>query len=159
MQNLRLEKGNRYDLKKHHSHDMKKEFIIQKLKEKGCRITKQRLILLEIILAEQYSCCKEIYYKAAKMDDKIGAATVYRLIRVLEEIGAIDRKNMYKIACEEECLTEACTVELDDNTMFYLSPKKWDSVIMAGLKAHGYVDDGQKIKNIEIKQSKCGKCI
>ena len=41
---------------------MQKDLIIQKLKEQGLRITKQRLILLDIILEEDCSCCKEIYY-------------------------------------------------------------------------------------------------
>lgn len=44
---------------------MQKEAIIQKLKERGCRITKQRLMLLDIIMEEDYSCCKEIYYRAS----------------------------------------------------------------------------------------------
>ena len=43
---------------------MQKEAIIQKLKERGCRITKQRLMLLDIIMEEDYSCCKEIYYRS-----------------------------------------------------------------------------------------------
>ena len=70
---------------------MQKENIIQKLKERGCRITKQRLMLLDIILEEDCSCCKEIYYKASRLDDKIGTATVYRMVNTLEEIGAISR--------------------------------------------------------------------
>ena len=85
---------------------MKKEFILQKLKEKGCRITKQRLLLLEVILEEECSSGKEIYYKASKKDPKMGFATVYRMLNTLEEIGAISRKNMYKISCEEELQTE-----------------------------------------------------
>ena len=71
---------------------MQKENIIQKLKERGCRITKQRLMLLDIILEEDCSCCKEIYYKASRLDDRIGTATVYRMVNTLEEIGAISRK-------------------------------------------------------------------
>ena len=47
---------------------MQKENIIQKLKERGCRITKQRLMLLDIILEENCSCCKEIYYRASRID-------------------------------------------------------------------------------------------
>lgn len=62
---------------------MQKENIIQKLKESGCRITKQRLMLLDIILEEDCSCCKEIYYKASKIDDKIGTATVYRMVKYI----------------------------------------------------------------------------
>ncbi len=49
---------------------MQREMIIQKLKESGCRITKQRLMLLDIILEEDCSCCKEIYFKASKVDPK-----------------------------------------------------------------------------------------
>ena len=59
---------------------MQREMIIQKLKESGCRITKQRLMLLDIILEEDCSCCKEIYFKASKVDPKIGVATVYRMV-------------------------------------------------------------------------------
>ena len=70
---------------------------IQRLKEQGCRITKQRMVLLDIILNENCSSCKEIYYKASRIDSKIGTATVYRMINTLEEIGAINRRNMYKI--------------------------------------------------------------
>ena len=55
---------------------MQKDLIIQKLREQGCRITKQRLMILDIILQEECSCCKEIYYKASKLDSRIGSATV-----------------------------------------------------------------------------------
>lgn len=76
---------------------MQREIVIQRLKEQGCRITKQRMVLLDIILNENCSSCKEIYYKASRIDPKIGTATVYRMINTLEEIGAISRRNMYKI--------------------------------------------------------------
>lgn len=128
---------------------MKKEMIIQKLKEQGCRITKQRLMLLDIILEEDCSCCKEIYYKASKLDSKIGAATVYRMINILEEIGAINRKNMYKIAYEEESGENICSVELSDHTTCQLSTNMWNKVMQAGMQACGYIDN-QKITRMEI---------
>lgn len=74
-----------------------KEVIVGKLKDRGCRITKQRLILLDVILEGECGSCKEIYYRASKIDRSIGTATVYRMINTLEEIGAIDRKNMYRV--------------------------------------------------------------
>ncbi len=74
-----------------------KEVIVDKLKTNGCRITKQRLILLDVILEGGCASCKEIYYQASKIDNSIGTATVYRMINTLEEIGAIDRKNMYRV--------------------------------------------------------------
>ena len=76
---------------------MRKEMIIQRLKERGCRITKQRLLLLDIILEEDCCCCKEIYYKASKKDQNIGPATVYRMINTLEEIGAITRRSTFTV--------------------------------------------------------------
>ena len=41
-----------------------REIILTKLKEKGCRITKQRLRLIDIILQNECSSCKEIFYRA-----------------------------------------------------------------------------------------------
>ena len=115
---------------------MQKELIIEKLREKGCRITKQRLMLLDIILEEEYTSCKEIYYKALKRDSNIGTATVYRMVNTLEEIGAINRNSMYQIACDKECEREdACTVELDDDTVYHLSAKNRTQVIKEGLRA------------------------
>lgn len=130
---------------------MQKENIIQKLKEQGCRITKQRLMLLDIILEEDCSCCKEIYYKASKLDDKIGTATVYRMVNTLEEIGAISRKNMYRIACDGANEQEnACTIEFDDDTVIELSTSKWNQIIQTGLAACGYLN-GQQVKSIMAK--------
>ena len=111
---------------KYEKTQMQREIVIQRLKEQGCRITKQRMVLLDIILNENCSSCKEIYYKASKIDSSIGSATVYRMINMLEEIGAINRRNMYKVSCTEceEAMDElpggtsrsACTIEFDDNS-------------------------------------------
>ena len=95
---------------------MSKECVIQKLKDNGCRITKQRLILLDIILEGNCNSCKEIYYKAAKRDPSIGMATVYRMVKTLEEatvyrmintledIGVISRRSIYEIAVDDKPL-------------------------------------------------------
>ena len=73
------------------------------------------------------------------------------MINKLEEIGAINRRNMYKVACDPNCeLQNACTVELDDDTIKHLSAKNWNAVIQAGLKACGYVED-QKVRNITVR--------
>lgn len=147
-QELKQEKQNTKDITSCHRTRMGKETIIQILKEQGCRITKQRQILLDIILEEDCSCCKEIYYKASKKDEKIGAATVYRMINTLEKIGAISRKNMYKIEYGENIEEEhACKIELDDDTVLELSPQKWNQIIKNGLMACGYMN-GQDVRSI-----------
>ena len=75
-----------------------KEYILEQLRKKGLRITSQRKLIIDIILKNECSCCKEIYYEAMKSDSSIGIATVYRMVKTLEEVGAIDRRNMYRIA-------------------------------------------------------------
>lgn len=127
---------------------MQKDKIIEMLKERDCRITKQRLVIIDIILENECSCCKDIYYKASRIDDRIGTATVYRMVNMLEEIGAINRKNMYKVAdCSME---DICTVVLDDDTIYNLSAQKWNAVIKAGLEAFGYIKD-QNIASVTVK--------
>lgn len=86
--------------------EAKKNYILQTLKNHGCRITNQRQLLLDIILQDECCCCKEIYYRATRVDPAIGMATVYRLVKTLEEAAIIKRKNMYRIECEE---CENCT--------------------------------------------------
>ena len=76
--------------------DKQKEAIIKKLKENGCRITKQRLEILDIILEDQCSSCKEIYYRASETNSRIGIATVYRMVSALEEIGVVSRRLVYR---------------------------------------------------------------
>lgn len=146
------------NVRSYHRNQMQKEIIVQRLREKGCRITKQRLMLLDVILEEECSSCKEIFYKASRQDKGIGTATVYRMINTLEEIGAISRKNMYKIACSRECDVEnACTIEFEDDTMLELSAKKWHQVIQTGLQACGYMD-GQTVRSVVAKSCECGSC-
>ena len=96
---------------------MHKEMIIQRLREMGHRITKQREIILSVILEQDYTSCKEMYYKANAIDNSVGMTTIYRLVNVLEEIGVFSRKNLYKISCDIECNKEnACMIEFDDGT-------------------------------------------
>lgn len=133
----------------------KRKVILDKLKEKGCRITKQRIMIIDIVLENECSCCKEIYYKAAKMDSHIGIATVYRLVNNLEEIGAINRKNMYKVAYSEKCcMKDVCTIVLDDDTTYHLSAQRWNAIIKAGLTTYGYMKD-QNIVSVTVKAFEC----
>lgn len=132
----------------YHRTRMQKEMVLQRLKENGFRITKQRKILLDIILQEECACCKEIYYKAIAIDPLIGAATVYRMVNILEEIGAISRKNMYRISCSMNCdRAGTCIIELDDQSICVLSAAEWYNVISEGLRCCGYVDE-QKVLNV-----------
>ena len=83
-----------------------KEQVIRELKRRGKRMTKQRLLLLDIILDGSYSCGKEIYCDAIKVDPTIGLATVYRMLSTLEEIGVVSR--CYQCSLEQTpCMYES----------------------------------------------------
>lgn len=131
--------------------DIKKELVIQRLHERGCRMTKQRQILLDIIMEQECASCKEMYYRANAIEPSIGIATVYRLVSLLEDIGAIDRKNMFKISCCMECNKEnICMIQFEDDTFCRLTTHSLIRVMAKGLSECGYCA-GKKIKSIVLK--------
>ena len=129
---------------------MQKEMVLQRLREKGCRITKQRRMLLDIILEEDCSCCKEIYYKAVKIDESIGVVTIYRMLNTLEDIGAINRREMYKLrdgdvqknGFEDDSVY---SIEFDDDTSIKVSAKKLGQIVNSGLRMCGYEKNVRRV--------------
>lgn len=73
------------------------DVILEEMKRRGFRITNQRKIVLHVILSEECESCKEVIIMASKIDKTIGAATVYRVINLLEECNIIHRRNMFRI--------------------------------------------------------------
>ena len=136
-----------------------KEQIIKKMREKGCRITKQRLRLIDTILENDCSSCKEIFYQTAAKNHKIGIATVYRMVNLLEEIGALQSKDSYKVVCPEgkDAKEQVCTVVMDDGTVYRLNDNRWNDVVSKGLKACGYLE-GHQVLSISVRrQNRCLK--
>lgn len=130
--------------------NMEREIILQKLKEQGYRITKPRRLLIDIILEEECSCCKDIYYKALKKNAHIGLATIYRMVNTLEELGAISRKNMYRITCDGEYTEQGIhVIQFEDQTSLTLHSSQWEEIIQNGLEACGY-SRNKNIRKIEM---------
>ena len=69
---------------------MTSEQVIERLKLDGCRITKQRRLIIDVIMNNDFNSCKDIYYQVAE-DKTVGMATVYRMIRQLEDMGIVHR--------------------------------------------------------------------
>ena len=137
--------------------DELKDYIVDELKKRGCRITKQRLLLLDIILENSCASCKEIYYQASEIDNTIGTATVYRMVKLLEDIGAINRKNMYRISKEEEddpdpsgAAEESCRIAFDDNTGLQLTVEDLTEALRDGLIAKGYSIGHKSIVSVNL---------
>lgn len=126
---------------------MQREMILQKLKEGGYRITKQRTAVIDIILENDCGSCKEIFYKTAKINKKIGAATIYRTINMLEEIGAINRRNLYKLSDLTENGGDMVIITLEDGEELQLTSEEWNEVLQTGMQACGYLE-GEKIVSV-----------
>lgn len=125
---------------------MRKEDVLKQLREKGCRITKQREVLIDIILDTDCSNCKEIYYRALKRDPGIGMATVYRMVHKLDEIGAIKQEAAYFIRDEQYIEAKKCIVRFADEQELELDEKELMILIEKGLKSDGCT------KSVNIKQ-------
>ncbi|MDO4305624.1 MAG: transcriptional repressor [Eubacteriales bacterium] len=130
--------------------NLQKSAILKQLRQKGCRITRQRELLIDVILQKNCSCCKEIYYYAIKKDQNIGMATIYRIMNILEEIGALEWKNGYRICYREYMPLGEFMIEMDDSSLVKLDSKSLNQVLEKGMSACGYLD-GKKVKQIMIK--------
>jgi Fur family ferric uptake transcriptional regulator len=75
----------------------KKKIVLHKLKRNGIRVTKQRHTILEAILGSDYTDCKDIYYIVMKEDPSIGVATVYRTIRMLEDLNIMKIEKRFSL--------------------------------------------------------------
>lgn len=125
---------------------MQREHILQKLKEQGYRVTKQRIVVIDIILENEYGSVKEIIYRASKGSRNIGSATVYRTLNMLEEIGAIHRRNAYQFSSmgNDE---SGVVVLLENGEEIHLNAEEWNEVMQKGLETCGYLR-GEKIISI-----------
>ncbi len=131
-----------------------KSEICRKLREKGCRITKQREIMLDIILSGECTSCKEIYQDASRIDPSIGFATVYRLVNLLEDMGVINSRNRFLIAGSKQVKDGGnSTVFLSDHTARTLEWNEWVEVVREGLQVKGIINN-QKVIGISSAEPK-----
>jgi Fur family ferric uptake transcriptional regulator len=72
--------------------DSGKEQLLKTLRANGIKITKQRKLVIDIIMDQEFHTCKDIYQYANQVDPKIGVATVYRMVKTLEIVGIVNRK-------------------------------------------------------------------
>lgn len=133
-----------------------KEYILARLRERGLRITNQRRLIIDCILENEFSCCKEIYCQVSRMDPSIGIATVYRMVNTLEEIGAINRRSMYHVCFgEESAAASGCMVKFDDRTQLNLNTEEWNQIVKAGLETCGYLNN-RNVELVELKKCNDG---
>jgi Fur family transcriptional regulator, ferric uptake regulator len=66
--------------------------IIDRCEAKGLRMTGQRRVIAQVMEdAKDHPDAEEIYARAAKIDDAISLATVYRTVKLFDEVGILER--------------------------------------------------------------------
>ncbi|WP_336287986.1 MULTISPECIES: Fur family transcriptional regulator [unclassified Bartonella] len=71
---------------------MNKKNYEKELRAAGLRVTRQRRIILDILIdTNDHPNAFEIFQRANKVDSSISLSTVYRTMKILEENGAIHR--------------------------------------------------------------------
>ena len=131
---------------------MQKDHVIACLRKQGFRITKQRKLLIDIILSETCSYCKEVYILALKKDPGIGIATVYRMVDALEKIGALKRGTAYQLCDHKNRVCQCCLVELEDSSTVKLDGNSMEKVIKSGMQNSG-LSNGKKVVGITWMQA------
>ena len=132
-------------------HLQKKE-IMEQLRNQGFRITRQRKLLIDIILGETCSCCKEVYVLASKRDPGIGMATVYRTVDALERVGALKQRPSYQLCSQKNTRIEGCLVELEDHYTVNLEYLSMIKLLEQGMRNCG-LSGGKKIESITLIQA------
>lgn len=121
----------------------KRELLLKELKKNGCRMTYQRKLLIDIILQDECCCCKEIYYQAVKRDPSIGIATVYRMIKMLEDMGFLSRR-MYQISYDKlKELKGGEIVFLENENAAELEAGDWYQDLKRFLKSRGLIGEDE----------------
>ncbi len=66
------------------------------LKDKGLKVTNQRLLVLEVLASnrEKHMAAEDIYELVQKDYPEIGLATIYRTVQLLLEMQLVDRINL-----------------------------------------------------------------
>ncbi|MBR1924809.1 MAG: transcriptional repressor [Ruminobacter sp.] len=79
-------------------HNAKTE-CLDKLRNSGVRLSKQRLELIDLLFSGTFNCTKELYYEARARNPELGMSTVYRFLKVLSDLDIISNNKMLNVSC------------------------------------------------------------
>ena len=116
-----------------------KDMILEKFRNRGMRITKQRRLILDIVFEQDCTSCKEIYYQASKRDKNIGIATVYRMVNALTELGVFQTNVPYRLTGRSaQNPINGCRVILKNHHEVDFDAEEWNRVLTYALRQKGY---------------------
>lgn len=130
------------------------DMVLDMLRERKMRITPQRKCILDVILHSDCNSVKDIYFEASKRDKTIGIATVYRLVRTLEELGVLKSSTIDVNHDCVNCQKQDTLLFMDDVLgVKILDMPKWVEHLRKELKRNGLLDN-EKLSIVVRKSCK-----
>ncbi len=123
--------------------------ILDRLRDGGFRVTKQRELILDVVFEHECASCKEIYYQAILQDPGIGMATVYRMINTLTEVGVL------KVATIKPLMVASgtgngCQILLGNHNKIVFNRAEWLEILQNALYRKGY-DKSEEIVEVMLQ--------
>lgn len=126
-----------------------KEQILELLRQKGFRVTKQRRQILDVIFEYECASCKEIYYRAIQKNSRIGMATVYRMVNTLTDLGILKMASLKPETSRGP--GNGCEITLRSKEVVELTEGEWKELLSGALQKKG-IHPRSEIEKVVIKQ-------
>lgn len=126
--------------------------------EKGIKMTEQRRIIANVIASSSdHPDVEEVYQRAIKFDARISIPTVYRTLRLFEEIGIIEKHDFKNGRARYEESTKGHhhhLIDIKTGKVMEFQNHEIDSMIKKLAKSLGYkiVDDRLELYCIAVDQ-------
>lgn len=130
--------------------------FVQMLKDKGLKITSQRLAILQVLedSADNHRTAEEIYELVKRKHPDIGLATVYRTVQLLLDLQVIDKINLDDGCIRYELGREHGREKHHHHHLICLSCGKvvsYENDFLETLEAHIMDSTGFEVSDHEVK--------
>ncbi|MCF8474389.1 MAG: transcriptional repressor [Emcibacter sp.] len=129
--------------------------------EKGMRMTDQRRIIAKVLSeASDHPDVEEVYRRSTNIDSKISIATVYRTVRLLEEVGILERHDFRVENGENRARFELVTqvhhdhmIDIDTGAVIEFHDDEIEELQKKIAKKYGYklIDHRMELYGVKIK--------
>jgi Fur family ferric uptake transcriptional regulator len=133
------------------------------LKEKGCKLTPQRQIILDIIenCQEKHLSAEEIHDMVKKSTPDIGLATVYRTMLLFNEIGIVHKLDLddglgrYELNRQKSNHRHHHLICTSCNAVMEVEEDLLESLEQQILNEHGFIVKDHRVKFYGL----CSSCV
>ena len=127
--------------------------------ERGMRMTEQRRIVARVLDgAEDHPDVEELYRRASEVDPKISISTVYRTVKLFEDIGIIERHDFRDGRSRYETVPEEHhdhLIDLKSGTVIEFRSPEIEALQERIAREHGFrlVDHRLELYGVPLKKS------